>query len=64
MNLATNATLALGVKLAVRIGHRLMASIGIVLIAGTVLIVSFITNFWAFLLIYAIMVGVTSGLMY
>ena len=64
MNVAINATLSIGVKTAARIGHKLMVSIGIFLIAATVFVVSFITNFWAFLLIYAIVLGVSSGMVY
>jgi len=64
MNVAINATLAFGVKLAARIGHKLVIGVGIFLIAVTVFVVSFITNFWAFLLIYAIVLGLSSGMVY
>jgi len=64
MNLAINGTLSFGVKLANKIGHKTMMWGSIILMAGTVFIVSFIKNFWAFLLIYAIVLGVSSGMVY
>lgn len=64
MNVAINSTLSFGVKLAAIIGHKLMATAAIFLIAATVFLVSWITNFWAFLFIYAILLGVSSGMVY
>jgi MFS family permease len=64
MNVAINAMLSFGVKLADKIGHRLLLLLGVLMISLSVFICSFLTSFIAFLCVYAIMVGFSSGLMY
>ena len=64
MNVAINISLSFGVKIAQRFGHKLIMLIGVVTIAISVFCCSFITSFGVFVAIYAVLVGVSSGLIY
>mmetsp|Transcript_36777 Transcript_36777/g.33005 ORF Transcript_36777/g.33005 Transcript_36777/m.33005 type:complete len:164 (-) Transcript_36777:852-1343(-) len=64
MNVAINSVLSFGIKLSSKIGHKLTLICGIIIIALTVFICSFVTNLYLFIFLYAILVGVSAGLMY
>lgn len=64
MFVGINSTMSLGVKTANRIGHRLICFLGIVCVAGASLIVSFISDYVTFIIIYTVMIGLASGMVY
>ena len=64
LGLITNSVLSFGVKLAERVGYKPLILAGGCLISLAFLICSFITNFWTFVAVYCIFVGVPSGLVY
>ena len=64
LGLFTNSVLSFGVKLAEHLGFKLMIFLGGTCISLAFLIASFITNFWGFVIIYCVMVGIASGLVY
>eukprot|EP01015_Nassula_variabilis_P022184 TRINITY_DN403_c0_g1_i7.p1 TRINITY_DN403_c0_g1~~TRINITY_DN403_c0_g1_i7.p1 ORF type:complete len:499 (+),score=56.73 TRINITY_DN403_c0_g1_i7:70-1566(+) len=64
MGLCINCTTSIGVKVAQRIGHKLLVIIGICCISATVFICSFITNYTLFVLVYSIGFGVSAGMIY
>ena len=55
-------SLSFGVKLSEKLGIKVVIFCGGLSISLGFLIVSFISSFWVFVLIYCIMIGVASGL--
>eukprot|EP01017_Pseudomicrothorax_dubius_P015905 TRINITY_DN1813_c0_g1_i6.p1 TRINITY_DN1813_c0_g1~~TRINITY_DN1813_c0_g1_i6.p1 ORF type:complete len:400 (+),score=51.43 TRINITY_DN1813_c0_g1_i6:95-1294(+) len=64
MNIACNSSLSFGVKLAERFGHKLVMLVGMCIICSCVFAASFVTNFYLFVFVYAVLIGVTSGVIY
>ena len=64
MGVLMNSSLSFGVKLASLIGFKSMIFLGGAIISLAFLILSFITSNGAFIAIYCIFVGITSGLLY
>ncbi|CAD8092769.1 unnamed protein product [Paramecium sonneborni] len=64
LGIATNSVLSFGVKLAQRVGFKTMIAGAGFLISLAFLILSFINNIYGFILIYCLMIGIPSGLVY
>jgi len=64
MFIGINAMLSLGVKTADKIGHKIICFFGVGCIAAAAFVVSFISNYILFIIIYTVMVGLSSGLVY
>lgn len=64
LGLITNSVTSFGIKLAERFGFKTIIFLAGCSISLAFLICSFVTNFWAFVAIYCILIGVPSGLVY
>lgn len=64
MFVAINSTMSLGVKTAAKIGHKLMCVLTIICVSAAPVIVSFVTNYVIFIIIYTVMIGLASGMVY
>ena len=64
LSLVTDSVLSFGVKLALIIGYRSLIFLSSTCIALAFLVCSFMTNVYAFIMIYCIFVGIPTGLSY
>ncbi len=64
LSLATDSVLSFGVKLALIIGYRSLIFLSCSCIALAFLVCSYMTNVYAFIIIYCIFVGIPTGLSY
>jgi MFS transporter, OFA family, oxalate/formate antiporter len=64
MGILTNSVLSFGVKLAEKVGFKTMIFGGGFTISLAFLILSFIRNIGAFIFVYCVFVGISTGLVY
>lgn len=64
LGIITNSVLSFGVKLAEKIGFKTMIFGGGFLISLAFLILAFVKNLIVFIVIYCIMIGISTGLVY
>jgi len=64
MFIGINVMLSAGVKVADKIGHKIVCFFGVGCVAAAAFIVSFISNYMLFIIIYTVMIGLSSGLVY
>jgi MFS transporter, OFA family, oxalate/formate antiporter len=64
LGLITDSVLSFGVKLAEKIGFKIMVFMCGSSISIAFLAVSFITNIYGFIAIYCVMIGLATGLVY
>lgn len=64
LGVITMSVLSFGIKIAERVGFKLTIGVGSITISLAFLIISFVQNMAAFMIIYCIMVGISGGLLY